>query len=288
MVFYICLSSNAYLSNGNYENIFKNLFSVRKFGIVNVFPFEDKNEFKTYENKVKHELNKVNKKIEKITHFINHQEQFSNSTDKAMLELEESKKKLNNLIYLETLLKKTHPENNDKELDCENISNNVLQLIHELGMNNTLKSKNTTANLSRLPYYTYTSLDGISIRVGRSASDNDILSCNIDHRDNNDWWLHAAGAPGSHIIIRSHDDNLPNIYSETLFDAALLAALSSKLPKIGRVPITYTRCRNIVKPVGSKPGLVRILSGSDTYTVYIDIDSIESNLRFDRLKNTKQ
>ena len=40
----------------------------------------------------------------------------------------------------------------------------------------------------RKPYFTYTSADGVDIRVGRRAEDNDELSCNPEHRDNADWW----------------------------------------------------------------------------------------------------
>jgi len=77
----------------------------------------------------------------------------------------------------------------------------------------------------RKPYWTFVSADGIQIRVGRAASDNDVLSCNPEHRDGQDWWMHAAMCPGSHVVIRSHAD-LP---SETITDAAVLAAKYSKV-----------------------------------------------------------
>ena len=35
----------------------------------------------------------------------------------------------------------------------------------------------------RMPYHTYRSADGLEIRVGRGASDNDELSCNPVYRD---------------------------------------------------------------------------------------------------------
>lgn len=49
----------------------------------------------------------------------------------------------------------------------------------------------------RKPYHIYTGLDGLEIRVGRGASDNDELSCNPEHRDGADWWMHVAGCAGS-------------------------------------------------------------------------------------------
>lgn len=48
-------------------------------------------------------------------------------------------------------------------------------------------------------------------------------------RRRQDWWLHVAGHPGSHVVIRSHDNNLPLALPETLRDAAVLAAKHSKV-----------------------------------------------------------
>ena len=50
-----------------------------------------------------------------------------------------------------------------------------------------IKGPKTTA--PRKPYNSYTSIDGIEIRVGRSSSDNDELSINPLYRDGNDWWM---------------------------------------------------------------------------------------------------
>ena len=55
----------------------------------------------------------------------------------------------------------------------------------------------------RLPYRVFTSDGGAEIRVGKTASDNDSLSCDPAHRDGDDWWLHAAGCPGSHVVVRA-------------------------------------------------------------------------------------
>ena len=59
---------------------------------------------------------------------------------------------------------------------------------------------------------------------------------------------------GSHVVIRSTNNNLPTDHYETLKDAALLAAVNSKASSMGKVPVTYTRCRNVSKPVGGSYG----------------------------------
>jgi uncharacterized membrane protein len=44
---------------------------------------------------------------------------------------------------------------------------------------------------------------GVTILVGKSAADNDVVSLDRSIRDQDDWWLHAAGSAGSHVVIRS-------------------------------------------------------------------------------------
>ncbi len=136
----------------------------------------------------------------------------------------------------------------------------------------------------RLPYFTYKSNDGIEIRVGRASSDNDELSCNPKYRDGADWWLHVSGCPGSHVVIRSHDDSLQATYPETVVDAAILAVINSKASGAkGKVKVNLTRARNVSKPMGAKAGLVR-LSG-DIFTV--SVDSKAESKRLERLNDTK-
>ena len=138
---------------------------------------------------------------------------------------------------------------------------------------------------ARLPYFTYMSRDDIVIRVGLTSKDNDEVSCNPEHRDNADWWLHVSGCPGSHVIIRSHDDALQSTAQETVVDAAVLAVVNSKAANAkGHVKVNLTRARNVSKPIGAKPGLVR-LSG-DIYTVSVDVKAEAK--RLERLLETKK
>lgn len=121
----------------------------------------------------------------------------------------------------------------------------------------------------RKPYRTYESIDGVTVLVGKSAKDNDVLSLDRTIRDQDDWWLHVAGSPGSHVVIRSTLDygSLP---PSTVKDAAVLAALYSKAGAT-RTTVSLTRCRNISKPAGAKPGLVQIASGAEVVSVKVDL-----------------
>ena len=131
---------------------------------------------------------------------------------------------------------------------------------------------------SRLPYYRYESVDGIEIRVGRGADDNDELSCNRAHRDDNEWWMHVAGHPGSHVVIRSSADDLRQAYKQTVIDAALLTAMHSKASQSGKVQVTLTRCRNVSKPRGAKAGLVQLMG--DMYKVDVNVRGESKRLEY--------
>ena len=189
------------------------------------------------------------------------------------------------LAYLEEELKSVKSLSNEKFPA-------LALLADELGVSDTPppvqergpKKVKTQPSGPRKPYHVYTGLDGIEIRVGRGASDNDELSCNPACRDGPDWWLHVAGVAGSHVVIRSHDDNLPEKFKETLLDAAVLAVINSKGSQSGRVPVTFTRCRNVSKPRGAKAGLV-YLTG-DVSTIKVDVKSESS--RIDRLEKNKE
>lgn len=122
------------------------------------------------------------------------------------------------------------------------------------------------STVPRLPYRVYRSEGGAEIRVGKQAKDNDVLSTDPSHRDADDFWLHASGCPGSHVIVRS--DSVSSVGGERLsldvlpreveLDAAVLAANYSKAARTGIVGVTLCRARQVSKPAGAKPGLVQL------------------------------
>ena len=68
-----------------------------------------------------------------------------------------------------------------------------------------------------------------------------------------DWWFHAKGIPGSHVIVKSRGEELPDA---TFEDAARLAAYYSKGRGNEKVEVDYTEKKNVKKPAGGKPGFV--------------------------------
>ena len=73
----------------------------------------------------------------------------------------------------------------------------------------------------------------------------------------------ASGCPGSHVVIRCQDQQLPE---EVVADAAALAARQSKCQG-SVIKVSLTRCRDIKKPPGAKAGLVQLTGKVRTVTV---------------------
>lgn len=89
--------------------------------------------------------------------------------------------------------------------------------------------------------YTYNSLDGIKIKVGESAKENDDLTGSSYP---NEWWLHVDGGPGAHVVVCHEGNILPK---ETKRDAAFLAVHHSKVGNVKMVRVNLTRVDQVIK-----------------------------------------
>lgn len=97
----------------------------------------------------------------------------------------------------------------------------------------------------------YLSSDGYHIYVGKNNYQNEELTFRL--ADKEDWWFHSKNYPGSHVIVKTGGDELPD---STFEEAARLAAYYSSARDAKKVEIDYTQIKNIKKPKGSKPGFV--------------------------------
>ncbi len=114
------------------------------------------------------------------------------------------------------------------------------------------KAKTPRAKKRKLPQTpTYTSPEGFTIFVGKSAQHNDFVTFELGEKT--DTWLHARGMPGSHVIIKTGGREVPE---KTLEMAAGLAAYYSKGRTSTKVEVVYAPQRYIRKVKGPHPGLV--------------------------------
>lgn len=111
----------------------------------------------------------------------------------------------------------------------------------------------------------YRSADGFAILVGRNNVQNDRLT--LKAARGCDWWFHVKNAPGSHVVVLSEGQPVPDT---TKAQAALLAVCHSGQNGGAKVAVDYTQVRNVWKANGAKPGMVLY----ETYeTAYISPES---------------
>ena len=87
--------------------------------------------------------------------------------------------------------------------------------------------------------------------MGRNSRQNDGVTFRQAKRD--DWWFHARGVPGAHVIVRSGGLALS---PDTIRRAAELAAHFSRLRDEPDVLVDYTQRRYVRRIPGAAPGLV--------------------------------
>ena len=121
----------------------------------------------------------------------------------------------------------------------------------------------------------FTSSDGFEILVGRNNAQNDKLTLHTAR--GKDLWFHVQKAPGSHVVVMSRGEDIPDT---TRQEAAELAVIYSSAYKAGtgaKVAVDTTEVKNIWKANGAKPGMV-------LYEVYTTVyvtprDGLEEQLK---------
>ena len=109
------------------------------------------------------------------------------------------------------------------------------------------------------------SIEGFEVLVGRGDRENDELTFRVG--EPRDFWLHVAGQPGSHVIVRN-PEGLEQLPRAVLEQAARLAAWHSKSRHArGKVEVHLCRVADVRKPRGAPTGTVE-LRRFDSVRVY--------------------
>jgi len=91
--------------------------------------------------------------------------------------------------------------------------------------------------------------------VGKDSKSNDLLSTKIAKQ--NDYWFHARGLPGSHVVLRV--DNPKEVIPKNILNAAAsIAAFYSKAKTANLAPVSYTLRKYVRKQKGMELGKVII------------------------------
>lgn len=145
-----------------------------------------------------------------------------------------------------------HLESISTALDIAVNESDLAQIKDELCSYGYIKRKvtNKKERFASKPFH-YISSDGYHMYVGKNNYQNEDLTFKL--AVGNDWWFHIKGLPGSHVIVKSGNDELPD---STFEEAAALAAHYSKAKDQEKAEVDYTQKKNIKKPGASKPGFV--------------------------------
>jgi len=158
-----------------------------------------------------------------------------------------------------------HLESIQTALDIALLEEDLTQIKEELIESGYIRRKGGSkkVKITSKPFH-YISSDGFHIYVGKNNYQNDELT--FKYASGNDWWFHAKGIPGSHVILKTEGKELPDRAFE---EAAKLAAYYSKGRDQEKIEIDYLEKKNVKKPNGSKPGFVVYYTN---YSMMIDAD----------------
>ncbi len=159
----------------------------------------------------------------------------------------------------------TYLESVSNALDIALSEDDLMQIKEELISAGYVRRKFTKqkVKITSKPFH-YLSSDGYHIYIGKNNLQNEELTFRF--ANGNDWWFHAKGCPGSHVIVKTNGDELPD---RTFEEAGKLAAYYSKNRGNEKVEIDYVEKKHVKKPAGSKPGFVVYYTN---YSLMIDSD----------------
>lgn len=158
-----------------------------------------------------------------------------------------------NALTLETKAEIDHLESIGASLDIALKEEDLVQIKEELTECGYIRRKYTAGKKQKItsrPFH-YLSSDGFDIYVGKNNYQNEELTFKV--ANGSDWWFHAKGIPGSHVIVKAEGKELPDRAFE---EAGALAAYYSKGRGQDKVEIDYVERKYVKKVSGAAPGFV--------------------------------
>lgn len=156
-------------------------------------------------------------------------------------------------MLIETRREIDHLESISAALDIAVREEDLVPIKEELTEFGFIKKHGPAGKKARItsrPYH-YLSTDGFHIYVGKNNYQNEEVTFKL--AGGSDWWFHAKGIPGSHVIVKSEGQELPDRVFE---EAGALAAWYSKGRGSEKVEIDYIQRRHVKKAAGGAPGFV--------------------------------
>ena len=162
-----------------------------------------------------------------------------------------------------------HLESIRTALDIALSEEDLVQIKEELTQYGYIRRKHAgkKVKITSRPLH-FLSGDGYHIHVGKNNFQNEELT--FKFASGNDWWFHAKGAPGSHVIVKNPDGG--EMPDRTYEEAARLAAHYSANSEAEKTEIDYVQKKHVKKVNGKLPGFVIYHTN---YSMLIDSDISE-------------
>lgn len=159
-----------------------------------------------------------------------------------------------------------HLESISASLDIALQEEDLVEIKEELTESGYIRRKGGSkkVKVTSRPFH-YVSSDGFHIYVGKNNYQNDELT--FKFASGGDWWFHAKGMPGSHVIVKT--EGAGELPDRTFEEAGRLAAYYSKGRGLDKVEIDYIQKKHVKKPNSAKPGFVVYYTN---YSLMIDSD----------------
>ena len=155
-------------------------------------------------------------------------------------------------LIVETRDEISYLESVSNALDIARTEDDLAQVKEELTQSGYVRRKFTKnkEKFKSTPLH-YISSDGYDMYVGKNNFQNEELT--FSFASGNDWWFHAKKVPGSHVIVKSRGEEMPDRVFE---EAGKLAAFYSKNNGSEKVEVDYVEKKHVKKVKGQKPGFV--------------------------------
>lgn len=155
-------------------------------------------------------------------------------------------------LIVETRDEISYLESVSNALDIARTEDDLAQVKEELTQSGYVRRKFTKRKekFKSMPLH-YISSDGYDMYVGKNNFQNEELT--FSFASGNDWWFHAKKVPGSHVIVKSQGEDMPDRVFE---EAGKLAAFYSKNNGSEKVEVDYVEKKHVKKVKGQKPGFV--------------------------------
>lgn len=239
---------------------------------------ENREKFKVYGELIQtygYNLEPGAKKLEALNYYTNEMitiplDSTKTPQENALKYFEKYNKQKRTFEALTSLIEETRDdisylESVSNALDIALSEDDLTQIKEELIESGYIRRKFTKkkVKITSKPFH-YLSSDGYHIYVGKNNLQNEELTFHF--ASGNDWWFHAKGIPGSHVIVKTNGEELPD---RTFEEAGKLAAYYSKNRGSEKIEIDYIEKKHVKKPKGGKPGFVVYYTN---YSLMIDSD----------------